>query len=148
MQTEAVRESSDISDFMYFSEMSLEDCCIQTKKLKTLKLGTQVSTTLPRCTETLEIPLSMGEIAFDYIAHPIIGELLYCIPTKLGTKMCPYTAYLCQISRHSDYAFSPYGNFDTLMKSRRTYCMSINDGSNQKKKNFKIIKIYNYAFLC
>jgi len=47
LQTEAVRESIDYSYFTYFSEMSLKDYCIQTKKPKTLKLGTQVSTTLP-----------------------------------------------------------------------------------------------------
>jgi len=47
LQTEAVRELIFFSDYTYFSEMSLEDCCIQTKKPKTLKLGTQVSTTLP-----------------------------------------------------------------------------------------------------
>jgi len=47
LPAEAVCESIDFSDFTYFSEMSLEDCCIQTKKQKTLKFDTQVSTTLP-----------------------------------------------------------------------------------------------------
>jgi len=56
LQTEAVPESINFSDFMYFSE-SLEDCSIQMKKPKTLKLGTQVSTTLPvwRCNKTLAL---------------------------------------------------------------------------------------------
>jgi len=35
------------SDFTYLSDMSLEDYCIQMKKPKPLRLGTQVSTTLP-----------------------------------------------------------------------------------------------------
>ena len=48
--------------------------------LKTLKLGTQVSTTLPYMEiHRDKIPYSIGEIASDYRAHPIIGKLLYVI---------------------------------------------------------------------
>ena len=76
LQIEAICESIYYSDFMHFSDMSLEDCCIQTKKPETLKLGTQVSTTLPHMEMYLEIPCSMGEIASKFRAHPIISELL------------------------------------------------------------------------
>ena len=45
--TEDVHQTIYFSDFTYFSDLSLEDCCMQTKKLETLKLGTQVSIALP-----------------------------------------------------------------------------------------------------
>ena len=59
--------------------MCLEDCCIQTKEPKTLKFGTQLSTTLPiwRCSEILEIPCGMGEIPQAMVARGLLHGLSY-----------------------------------------------------------------------
>ena len=71
LQTEAVHKAINFTDFMYFSEISLQDCCIQMKMPKTLKLGIHGD-----AHRLGEIPSSMGEIASNYRARPIIGELL------------------------------------------------------------------------
>jgi len=44
---------------------------------------------------------------------------VYCIPTKLGTKMWLYTTFsVYQISRQLDNVFELYGNFHTSMKEK------------------------------
>jgi len=59
---------------------------------------------------------------FPWVGHHIFAFLyiitnsfasVYHIPTNLGTKMHPYTAFICT---KLDNTFALYGNFHTLMK--------------------------------
>jgi len=63
---------------------------------------------------------------------------VYRIITKLGTKMCHYTTFLCtKFSRQSDNPFPLYGNFHTKTKRRKK----------NKKKNEETKPIFESSYL-
>ena len=75
----AVLELSVFSDFTYNSDLSSKDCCTETKNSSDLNLVHKLMKHWPtwRCAECLNVHCSLGEMASDIGAHPILGELLY-----------------------------------------------------------------------